>query len=74
MSVAALEISMSEEFMGDELLDEAEASVYIRTPAATLQWWRHKGRGPTYLKVGRRIFYRSSHLDAFLTAAEIKPE
>ena len=60
--------------MDDPLLREAEAAVHLGTPPATLQWWRHKGRGPKYLKVGRRIFYRRSHLDAFLATAEIEPQ
>lgn len=59
--------------MDDPLMREAEAAAHIGTPQATLTWWRHVGRGPRYLKVGRRIFYRQSHLDAFLAAAEVGP-
>lgn len=60
--------------MDDPMLLPEEAANYIRKPPATMQWWRHKGFGPRYMKVGRRIFYRKSWLDEFLTAAEVKPE
>ena len=34
-----------------------EASGATGIPAGTLNYWRHVGDGPTYLKVGRRVFY-----------------
>lgn len=60
--------------MEDPILPAEESAAYLHTPPATLQWWRHKGYGPRYMKVGRRVFYRKSWLDEFLTAAEVKPE
>lgn len=58
----------------DPLFDTDNAGPYLCTPPATLQYWRHVGRGPRYLKIGRRIFYRQSALDDFLRAAEVEPE
>ena len=58
--------------MDDPLLLPEEAATYLRKPHATMQWWRHKGFGPRYLKVGRRVFYRKSSLDEFLSAAEVQ--
>jgi len=43
-----------------------EAAAYLRTPEATLYYWRHKGTGPRSMKVGRRVVYRQSDLDAWL--------
>ena len=60
--------------MEDPFYSQDEASPYIRTPPATMQWWRHKGRGPAYVKIGRRVFYRRSALDAFVAAGEVQPE
>lgn len=37
-------------------------------PTSTLQWWRHKRRGPKYFKVGRRILYARADLDAYRAA------
>ena len=42
-------------------------------PASTLANWRSEKRGPAYIKVGKRIFYRGSDLNAFLTAHRIEP-
>lgn len=43
-------------------------------PASTLAWWRATGRGPKYIKVGRRVFYREDDLDAFIAAGLTAPE
>lgn len=58
-----------------ELLAPKSAGVYLAgTPEPTLQWWRTTGRGPKYLKIGRRVFYRRTDLDAFIAAGEHTPE
>lgn len=33
--------------------------------AATLKQWRWNGRGPTYLKLGRRVMYRLQDVEQF---------
>lgn len=59
----------------NDLILPKDASLYLGgVPEATLQWWRATGRGPIYIKVGRRVFYRQSHLSEFLTAGEHQPE
>lgn len=57
-----------------DLFVTIEAAEYLRTPRATLQWWRHLKRGPIYVKIGRRIFYRKSDLDAFIGKNVRAPE
>jgi predicted DNA-binding transcriptional regulator AlpA len=34
----------------------------------TLAQWRYEGKGPAYVKVGRRSFYLRSSVDEWLTA------
>ena len=59
----------------DELLLPAEAGEYLGgVPPTTLQWWRSVGRGPVFLKIGRKVAYRRSALDHFLQRGERKPE
>lgn len=59
----------------DPLLTPADAGIYLSgVPPSTLQWWRSIGRGPDYIKVGRRVCYRRSALDAFLAAGVRTPE
>lgn len=44
----------------DELLTIDEAAAIIRTPIATLRYWRHLGRGPRGFRVGRNVRYWQS--------------
>ncbi|MCM3554011.1 DNA-binding protein [Janibacter melonis] len=40
----------------------------MRTPAATLRYWRHTGTGPKGFKLGgRRVMYRRQDVDTWLT-------
>ena len=49
-----------------EYLTLPEASELIRTPTGTLYQWRTKKIGPPSMKVGRRVLYKRSDLDAWL--------
>lgn len=35
----------------------AEVASATGIPAGTLQYWRHTGDGPAYMKLGRRVSY-----------------
>lgn len=59
--------------MSDPMFDQDHAADYIDKPTSTLQWWRHVGKGPRFLKIGRTIRYRQSHLDEYLAACERTP-
>ncbi|GAA3811005.1 helix-turn-helix domain-containing protein [Nocardioides panacisoli] len=52
----------------DPLRTIDQAAEQLCTPEATLRFWRHKGIGPRSAKLGRRIVYRQSDLDAFVEA------
>lgn len=52
--------------MPDMLLTEAETSERLRTPLATLRYWRQTGYGPRSAKIGRRVLYRESDVKAWL--------
>ena len=38
-----------------------------------LAQWRHKGVGPAYYKIGRKVIYRGTDLNAWLDANRIDP-
>ena len=38
------------------------------TPERTLERWRATGRGPKFVKLGRRVAYRLVDLEAFVAA------
>lgn len=45
-----------------------EAAAYLGLSDSTLNQMRCEGRGPRFLRLGSRIFYRRSDLDAYLEA------
>jgi predicted DNA-binding transcriptional regulator AlpA len=52
--------------MENRFLTTGELATELRTPTATLRYWRHKGVGPRSLKVGRRVLYAESEVAAWL--------
>lgn len=37
-------------------------------PAGTLRYWKHMGQGPSWQRIGRRLYARRADLDAWLAA------
>jgi predicted DNA-binding transcriptional regulator AlpA len=52
---------------GAEPLTEIEAAGRLGLKVATLRAWRHQGRGPAFVRLGRAIRYLGSDIDEFLT-------
>jgi predicted DNA-binding transcriptional regulator AlpA len=52
---------------------QEEAAAFLGLKPSTLAAWRHQGRGPRYLKIGRSCFYRESDLEAWLDAQAVIP-
>jgi len=48
------------------------AARYLGLSKSTLDKMRVEGRGPRYLKIGGRVFYRPADLDAYIEAAVIE--
>ena len=49
-----------------ELLTITEVAELMRTPVATLRYWRHCGTGPKSIRVGRRVLYRAVDVRAWI--------
>lgn len=49
-----------------EYLTEEEAARLYSLPAATLRTDRCRGRGPRFVKKGRKVLYKKSELDDYL--------
>jgi predicted DNA-binding transcriptional regulator AlpA len=49
-----------------DLITVLEAAERLRTPAATLGYWRHVGIEPKSFKIGRRVVYRRDDLEAWV--------
>jgi hypothetical protein len=50
------------------LFDPEETSAYLRMARQTLAKWRSQGGGPRFVRIGGRIFYDVTDLDAFIAA------
>lgn len=54
-----------------QLLRMEDVAEQTGVPIETLRWWRkrNKGEGPRSAKLGRRVVYRQSDVDAWIEAA-----
>lgn len=60
------------EFPAGRRLDTREAAQYLSISASTLTKLRLEGKGPRYLRVFSRVFYRQSDLESFLRDCEVE--
>ena len=54
--------------MIDRLLTLPEVAVILRCPEQTIRYWRGHGHGPRSFKIGRRVCYRESDVQAWINA------
>lgn len=56
------------ETSNEALWRESEAAGYLQQQPRTLQSWRQKGVGPSFLRLsGRSVRYRKSDIDSWLS-------
>jgi hypothetical protein len=53
------------------LLTQRDAALALRCSERTLERLRCSGLGPRYIKTTRKVLYRESDLDAWLTARSV---
>lgn len=56
----------------DTLLTQREAALYLRLSERTLERYRVAGNGPRHIKTIRRVLYKESDIDAWLTARSVR--
>ncbi len=59
---------MTQQHTDDDLLTITEAATILRTPVATLRYWRYLGTGPQSFRLGRRVLYRADDLHTWIQA------
>ena len=59
--------------VGNQPLTELEAAARLGLKVATLRAWRHQGRGPAYLRLGRAVRYLAGDIEEFLNANRHNP-
>jgi hypothetical protein len=52
-----------------DLMTLAEAAALLRTPVATLRYWRYLGVGPAGFRLGRRVVFRRTDLDRWFASS-----
>ncbi|CTP92388.1 hypothetical protein XTPLMG728_3224 [Xanthomonas translucens pv. poae] len=48
------------------------AATYLGLSHSTLEKMRHEGRGPRYVKIGGRVFYRREDLDSYIEGSVVE--
>lgn len=56
--------------MSEPLLEPADVAAQLRLKPDTLYQWKLRGIGPKPLKVGGRLRYRQSDVDAYVANCE----
>ena len=56
------------------VVSDDRAAEVIGFAVQTLRNWRHQGRGPAYLKIGRSVRYQLEDLKRFMENKKIDPE
>jgi predicted DNA-binding transcriptional regulator AlpA len=59
---------------GRQPLTETEAAARLGLKVATLRGWRHQGRGPAYVRLGRAIRYLAIDIEEFLNSNRHRPQ
>ena len=54
--------------MNVKLLTVPEVAALARTTPSTVRYWRHIGKGPVGVKVGRRVLYDETDVQSWLSA------
>jgi predicted DNA-binding transcriptional regulator AlpA len=54
-------------------LTENEAALRLGLKVATLRAWRHQGRGPVYVRLGRAVRYLAVDIDEYLNSNRHSP-
>jgi hypothetical protein len=60
--------------LDEPLLPEDDAAREVKVKKQTMAAWRNRGQGPAYVKVGRLVFYRPSHLREWLESRVVHPD
>ncbi len=54
--------------MQSKLLTLKEVAERYPIPEATWRYWRHRGEGPPSARIGRRVVYRETEVEAWIDA------
>ena len=69
----ARKLNIEQEGLNDpKLLTQAEVESHFGISQRTLEYWRYRGYGPNYHKIGRLTFYRPKDVEDFINQHYIR--
>ena len=60
-------------FDPDTLYGTKDPALEVIAPRQTFAVWRYKRKGPAYIRIGRRVFYRGKDLNDWLESQTVRP-
>ena len=64
---------MAEIYDQDRIYFPEDPELRVLGSVEKLAQWRHRNRGPAFMRIGRRIGYHGIDLNAYLSAQRIDP-
>ena len=64
---------MADIYDNDRIFFPEDPELRVLGTVEKLAQWRHRNRGPAFIRIGRRIGYHGSDLNAYLSAHRIDP-
>jgi hypothetical protein len=61
----------NERFRSVNAFTETHAAEHLGLSIATLRAWRHRGKGPRFVRFGRAVRYLRADLEAFIRACAV---
>jgi len=66
-------MSMVDIFVQDRIFFPEDPELRVLGTVEKLAQWRHRNRGPAFIRIGRRIGYHGTDLNAYLAAQRVIP-
>lgn len=64
---------MADIFDKDRVFFPEDSEMRVLGSVEKLAQWRHRNRGPAFMRIGRRIAYHGTDLNAYLNAQRTDP-
>jgi len=71
MRAESMATKVVERSQTETALTESKVAEQLGLSVATLRAWRHRGKGPRYLRLGRSVRYLPSDVDNFVRASAV---
>jgi predicted DNA-binding transcriptional regulator AlpA len=71
MRAESMAAKVVERLRTETALTESKVAEQLGLSVATLRAWRHRGKGPRYLRLGRSVRYLPSDVDNFVRASAV---